>query len=450
MFTFDIIDNLYEISLDGPIFVHVISTDDRLHGANSRPCFVYVRTLTSSQKFLIPIEHSEFTAVIHKKDVSNWLRKLGQHRFVLDKKKYLHYFGDKNARDINLMDFLATGKIIDPDEYDTVGHVEIKRRCFRFDNLNLSIPILKQVEKCDSIFNEALPIIKKYEGELNEKINYDFLVQLYRIESEGLCVDVEKVINVWGDHMNRHIKGNLIFTEYNNYIGTGRASNRFGGINYAALSGDKGEKEPFISRHKNGRLVMFDYSAFHPRLITTLIDYEIPFDVNIYDYLGQRYFKKDVLTPMELADAKELTFKIMYGGIPKEYMDIEYFKKIHTFSENLWSFFNKHGYIETPIFAKKIKKLHVPDPFSSKLFNYMLQAYESEVGSQVIGELQDYLRDKKTKLVMYQYDGFLFDFDPMDGKEVLSKIRDIMMMGKTFPLKIKAGKNFQDLVEITV
>ena len=45
----------------------------------------------------------------------------------------------------------------------------------------------------------------------------------------------------------------------------------------------------------------------------------------------------------------------------------------------------------------------------------MIQAYETESNIKKILSIQDYLLDKKTKLVLYGYDSFLFDFSKLDG-----------------------------------
>jgi len=175
-----------------------------------------------------------------------------------------------------------------------------------------------------------------------------------------------------------------------------------------------------------------------------MLDYALSYDEDIYEYLG-----KQLSPPIsDKEEIKKLVFKLLYGGITPEYLKVDYFQRIHHFSTNLWDFFQSNGYIETPMLGRRIKKCHLTDPFPSKVFNYMLQAYESEVGSQIIGELQAYLMDKKTKLVLYQYDGFLFDYAPSDGKGVLVEIRRIMEMNHTLPLSIKVGKNFQEMIEI--
>ena len=44
------------------------------------------------------------------------------------------------------------------------------------------------------------------------------------------------------------------------------SSNNFGGVNYFALNKDDGSRDRFISRFEGGKLVQFDYDAYHPIL----------------------------------------------------------------------------------------------------------------------------------------------------------------------------------------
>jgi hypothetical protein len=68
-----------------------------------------------------------------------------------------------------------------------------------------------------------------------------------------------------------------------------------------------------------------------------------------------------------------------------------------------------------------------------KLFNYVLQNLETSTNVLVLWDIFRILRGYKTKLVLYTYDSFLFDWD--EGEiELLEKIRDIF---KKYKLNIK-------------
>ena len=98
----------------------------------------------------------------------------------------------------------------------------------------------------------------------------------------------------------------------------------------------------------------------------------------------------------------------------------------------------------------------------NKLFNYLIQAYETECNIKKILLIQDYLlrESKKTKLVLYGYDSFLFDFSTEDGVETLKKIKKILEDRYDLPTnrvdykpyyltKSKMGLNYGEMKDIT-
>jgi hypothetical protein len=54
-----------------------------------------------------------------------------------------------------------------------------------------------------------------------------------------------------------------------------------------------------------------------------------------------------------------------------------------------------------------------------KLFNYMLQNIESAINTRILIDIHKLLRGKKTKIVLYTYDSFLFELgDKEEGIEL--------------------------------
>jgi hypothetical protein len=62
----------------------------------------------------------------------------------------------------------------------------------------------------------------------------------------------------------------------------------------------------------------------------------------------------------------------------------------------------------------------------------------------LIPEIENY----KSKLVLYNYDSFLIDFNVDDGLEYLNKIKRILEKDK-FPVKINCGNTYNDMEDIT-
>ena len=142
-----------------------------------------------------------------------------------------------------------------------------------------------------------------------------------------------------------------------------------------------------------------------------------------------------------------MCFQQFYGGIRDEYSRVPYFAAAQTYINHRWNFFVENEYIETPIYYRRIKPCHIENPSPNKLFNYILQAYETEISVTTLGRVIDYLADKQTKPILYTYDSILYDVHKTDGIPTIKKIRDIMIDGK-FPVKIYAGKNYDEMAKI--
>jgi hypothetical protein len=92
---------------------------------------------------------------------------------------------------------------------------------------------------------------------------------------------------------------------------------------------------------------------------------------------------------------------------------------------------------------------NLADMNANKLFNYLLQASETEYNIKRVLDLNKLLLSYQTKLVLYTYDSFLFDYDMQDGRQMLIDIRDSMSLSGKFPVKIKAGTNYHEMHDMT-
>ncbi len=140
----------------------------------------------------------------------------------------------------------------------------------------------------------------------------------------------------------------------------------------------------------------------------------------------------------------------MYGGIDKETREkVPFFNKVYTYINAKWNEINTHNCVYTDIYRRKLlHKDNYDDLNRNKFFNYLIQAYETESNIKKILSIHDYLLNKKTKMVLYGYDSFLFDFSNQDGVETLKEIKSILEEGKHFT-KSKMGLNYGEMQDIT-
>jgi hypothetical protein len=78
-----------------------------------------------------------------------------------------------------------------------------------------------------------------------------------------------------------------------------------------------------------------------------------------------------------------------------------------------------------------------------KLLNYVLQNLETANNVNILYDIFRVLRGKNTKLVLYVYDSFLFDFDKSE-KDVMLQILEIFNK-YNLQVKTKKGINYADI-----
>jgi hypothetical protein len=74
---------------------------------------------------------------------------------------------------------------------------------------------------------------------------------------------------------------------------------------------------------------------------------------------------------------------------------------------------------------------------------------ETENNMKVLTKLIPEIENDKSKLILYSYDSFLFDFNMEDGLEYLKKIKDIIEQDGKFPVKVSWGLNYHEMKDIT-
>lgn len=431
------------------LYIYVVGSDYEKHPCNNNVSLLFFYIIKNDMCWCFPLKHNE--AVCHPeyfKKIKDCLRKSTHKKIVNDKKSFLQFFGDDcDFIDIDILRFLVEGK--EPTEVKyTAAHDFVKNNFKNYSDLNVCVSLFKHAK----VFQEQVELLKNIKlSDIDDKgfvFTNNRMANLFAVlESNGLCVS-EDFTDFFGEDQSKNIKGDIVFSQYNLLTSTGRPSNRFGGVNYAALNKTDGSRNCFVSRYKkDGMLVMMDYNAFHPRLIAHLANFHMVEKENPYEYLAKYYFNKDKITQEDISISKGFTFTQIYGGIDKKWMHIPYFSKVQQYIDHRWKFFKDNGYVETPKYGRKIKECHIQDPSPNKLFNYILQAFETEMAVDVLGEIISYLRGKKTMPILYTYDSILFDAHKEDKMVVIKTIKKMMEQDK-FPVKVYVGKTYGDMKQI--
>jgi len=431
------------------LIINILGCDERFHPAADELCAVFIKSITDGRDYTISVNHPDGVWNINKFRLLNDLNSFRTNIWTFDKKKTLHFLAIKNLKDIHVYDYMDRGIIVDTTSYQSHAYSFYNHMYGKYSELNCVIPLTMHIENFEKLTDSVLSRIREFRiDQVFEKINIDIVESLQAIESNGLKIDANLFQKHFG-HKDCKTKHDYVHTEYNLFTSTGRPSNRFGNINYAALKKDDGCRSAFVSRYgDDGYLFMIDYSAYHPRLIAQLVRYDLPEDV--YGYLGKYYFNKQLLSDEELKSAKTITFQMLYGNIPEKYSNIPFFVKIKEYIEHRWHHFVNHGYVETPIFKRRITANNITEPNPNKLFNYILQASETEYNTGVLKELNSYLKDTLTKPILYTYDSVLFDISNQDKIDILKNIKHIMSPTNNFPVKCYKGNNYNEMQIISI
>ena len=86
---------------------------------------------------------------------------------------------------------------------------------------------------------------------------------------------------------------------------------------------------------------------------------------------------------------------------------------------------------------------------ANKLFNYYLQAVETEVSVQKLRQVQTLIESYETVMILYTYDSVLFDVPVTEAKELLPQIKQTLEQGN-FPVKCKVGNIYDKIKTISL
>jgi hypothetical protein len=395
-----------------------ILSDDTKHPMDTDICLLYVQFLNGDE-FILPFNHSEALNI----ETPNL--EAATTKYTLDKKRLKHLLPLNNIVDVNLLHYIDTNQPLQLENIDTNAHNFFNMRHYKKKNVNRVIPILKHLEYCRKISKELKATIETSHDSDNMSYNNDVLDNLTYIEQNGIQTE-----------------STLVYSEYNIYTSTGRPSNRFGGTNFAALNKKDGSRKPYVSRHKAGVLVEMDYDAYHLRLIGDKIGYEFP-QGSVHEHMAKFY-------GCDYEESKSKSFQYLYGYIPYEISQINpFFCRVEGYIKELWDLYNSNDFILSDIYSKRIYRKNLTDMNANKVFNYTIQLMETENNMKVLSELIPKIKDYKSKLILYNYDSFLLDFNMEDGLDYIMKVKEILEQDGKYPVKVSWGLNYHEMKDIT-
>ena len=421
-------DQLDQLHIGEDTFIHIIPTNENYHPALQNISLIYVRWIKGHKGYILCVNHSESLSL----SITDILDKLSKvnNIYTLDKKAVLHHFPTLSPQliDIQLINSYLNLQDINVEQYESKVETDFKRKYYTEAPSTL-IPIAKHYEKWENIYDHIEQTINKTSDNLEHCwfLNHYIVPLFYNIEKQGIKLSKEPFVEHFKTLPNPKfsVSKGKIYTQYNLNTLTGRPSNAFNGINFAALNKTNGERAAFIP--ENDTLVEIDFKAYHPTIIAKLAGYE--FTGNIYDQLANEFPGS---TPETI---KELVFQQLYGGVRKDFQDKPFFKQVNDYTNQLWS---NEGTIGTQ-FGKRFTKQMIENPTPQKLLNYIVQNTETIFNVVQFSAVINFLKDKKTKIILYTYDSILLDYD--SSENLLDSITSLLK----FNYSTKSGHNYAEI-----
>ena len=419
-----------EVSYMTPIFV-----DQHLH-----PCLNELSSLhilfDDSEYACIPFNHPD--GIPLSIDITN-AKKI----VTLYKREILHAFPTVNQDkidDVASILHLNAQTIPEVREYYT-PNIQRTLQQFQFKNLHLSVPLMVWMEYAHKLLGYVRDTYRKEIPQAYKFINNTVIPTLATIERCGMHVDYNLLQEHFGNDSRRYTKNYMVHTEYNPYTSTGRPSNKYGGINFAALNKTDGSRKVFDSRFgEDGVLIQLDYEAFHLRLVGNQLQYKMP-STSVHTYLAEQYYGTSTITTEQYEKSKQRTFALMYG-MHDDVGGVEFFHKVKDYTNQLWEVYQELGFVV----GSYNKKITVDTPTPNKVFNYTVQWMETAEAMTRISSVCEFLRDSLTKPILYTYDALLLDLHRSETS-LLPRIKHLMEVG-VYPTRMYKGKNYNELISM--
>ena len=330
---------------------------------------------------------------------------------------------DMNFADVNVLHYWLHNKPLFDMEFDSF---------YQTQDFAYYYPLNRMIERLQEHRTKSFQITRILNYKSFFKFHNEFCNAFAKLEQNGIGVNTN-IISTFGHQMAKYIHDKKLYQNYNFFTTTSRPSNSIHNLNFAALT--KEHRRCFSPL--NDVFIEFDFDAYHPRLIGDLVGYEFP-KSSVHEYLSKKY-------GVDVKEGKTKTFQYMYGGIPNSVAKrVEFLNLTKKLIQEMWSEYKENKFIKTHTYKRMLYEKNLDNMNPQKLFNYYIQAYETERNVKLLNKLHQYLLTRETNIVHYNYDSFLFDYSKADGVETIHEIKKILEQSG-FITKTKVGNNYGDM-----
>ena len=336
-------------------------------------------------------------------------------------KNILVYNGFNDGIDLNSYLHYYISDHINPKEFYPKGMEILVNKFYKIEDLGQVIPLSKQLEWARKIAKYVITIY--IDNPITQScIDYcnDFINVFHEIEKNDIIV---------GDESKKQ--------NYMWYTATGRPSNAWDSFNFSAMNKKDGSRDKIRSRFDGGKIVQFDYDAFHIKLLAKILDYK-------FEYHPYEQIQNDLGICMDYDQFKGRVFQNIYGTITPEFMNHTFFRYVQSLIDELYYDYQSDGLVKSWFYEKRFSEIQNATP--NKVFNYVLQSLETEYNVRKIKSILPHLKDKKSVFMMYLYDAFIFDMHP-DETDLIDTLQSAFDTDN-MSVKIYVGNDFGHIKRI--
>lgn len=376
---------------DTPCICIPFFSNNNLHSSESEVVGLYLYFIDGTTEF-INFTHPDALSSEYGLDSIRF----HSNSLVLNKKGILYHSFDGGI-DLNSYLHYYIHDHVNIQEFYTNVMENFYSRHYTSKKLTKIVPLSKLIEFAENIILYVLPYYKP-DKISQECIDYceDFTHRFKYIETNEIPVD---------DEMKKQ--------NYMWYTATSRPSNSWNNFNFSALNKNDGTRNKIHSRYEGGKIVQFDYDAFHIKLLAKILDYK--FTKHPYDEI-----KEELNLDIPYDEVKSRVFQNIYGTITDQFLQHPFFLKVQAMVDELHQEYVEKGYTESYFYHKRFRDIEDPNP--NKVFNYFLQSLETEYNVRKLKTILPLLEGKRTVLCMYLYDAFVFDVPP-DEIELIPQLK---------------------------
>lgn len=287
-------------------------------------------------------------------------------------------------------------------------------------NITSIIPTHKLLEHCRKRFDNISHLIKDNQNLSLDFYNNTFVDVITKLESNPINIDLDYFKN------HKLLIDDKLYSNYNIYNTYSRPTNVINGYNLTAISSKDDSRKSIIPN--NDYLIEFDYKNYQIHLLADLVNHKFKTN-DIYTELMEVYNSDN------REESKKESMFYLFGDIKENpFPNNIFFKKFFDFKNKL----SNLQHFKSPISNKEILLEN-----TNKDIPRILQVIETEKNVLTMKKIQEYLFNKKSKLILYFYDSFLIDYSKQDKKQTLIDLKSIIE--KETYCSIKFGKNFKDM-----